>query len=226
MITAAAQGFGIGLGLIMPIGLQNAWILKRGISRNYPVISATICATCDALLVTIGVFGGGQLFSKNESLLTAMTIAGVIFLLAYSFSTMANSVRLARQTGYFKNRQFSGQPGWQKKNKTSTPPEHKPAKTLKLVIAGTLAVTLLNPHVYLDTVVMLGSIAANYDTDQRTAFATGSIAASVFWFYILCFFAIRLAPVLNRPASRCAIDFVCSILMASIAVHLVLRLIN
>ncbi|NQZ50011.1 MAG: amino acid transporter [Moritella sp.] len=184
MLTATIQGLLLGGSMIIPIGAQNAYILNQGIKRNHHFLTASICILCDALLISAGVFGAGSLLALNPDLLQIITWGGIVFLSVYG----AMSFRSAWQYQY---------------GKTELDGTHK---SRKMVVMATLAVTLLNPHVYLDTVVVLGSVGNQFSGDNRLAFAAGTILASTLWFYGLAFSAAKFSNWLNRPKVQRIID--------------------
>ncbi|WP_394211519.1 LysE/ArgO family amino acid transporter [Enterovibrio calviensis] len=193
------QGFGLGLSMIVPIGAQNAFVLNQGIRKHHHVAVATICFICDALLILLGVFGGGAMLANNEILLNVVTLGGVAFLLTYAFQSL-------RQAWWAQNDDAS-----------SASTSATANKTLLSVILGALAVTLLNPHVYLDTVVVLGSIGGQFEPSQRNAFAIGTVLASLVWFYGIALGAAKLSPVLSKPRVRQVIDVLVAAMMIYVA---------
>lgn len=214
MLVAAIQGFGLGLGMIAPIGAQNTYVLNRGLDRNYHLASATICSCCDAILISAGIFGGAELLARSPAVLTLVTAAGIAFLVFYGLTSLLNAARRVRSAH-------------RRSNKTGSVEPLNPLlgrKTLGLVILGTFSVTLLNPHVYLDTVVLLGSIGGQYEPERRYAFAIGAIAASFIWFFCLSLAAARMAPLLENNISRILLDLLVCAVMLLFASQLILRL--
>lgn len=189
------QGMGLGASMIIPIGAQNAFILNQAIKRNYHLLAATICVFCDVTLMGFGVFGGGQLLTSNTTLFTLVTWGGIIFLSGYGLL----SLRMVF-----------------KPQKAEDKASHE-MKSVKAVIATTLAVTLLNPHVYLDTVVILGSVGSQFVGDEKMAFAGGIMLASILWFYSLSLAAARLSTLLSRTRVRQGIDLSVAVVMWLIA---------
>lgn len=196
---ALLQGFGLGATMIIPIGAQNAYVLNQGIKRNHHLTTATTCSLLDSLFISLGVFGGGALLSSNETLLTGVTIGGILFLSFYGVLSLSSAFRPAQQ-----------QEGSQ----------HVIARGRRAVILGALAVTVLNPHMYLDTVVILGSIGGQFEGSDRIAFAIGTIMASFSWFYTLSIGAARLGPTLSKPKVKRGIDLAVATMMFFIAAHL------
>lgn len=199
-ILPFVQGIGLGAGLIMPIGAQNSYVLNQAIKRNYHLIVASICVFFDIVLMGIGVYGGGKLISSNAVLHTLITWAGIIFLSGYgwmSFKMVLNG----------HNEEQAGD---------------ATQKSLKVVVLTTLAVTLLNPHVYLDTVVILGSVGSQFVGSEKTAFTLGIMSASALWLYSLAFAGAKLSDMLKKPKVRGAIDLFVALLMWGVALSLYL----
>lgn len=194
------QGFGLGASMIIPIGAQNAYVLNQGIKRHHHLTTATICSLLDALFISLGIFGGGALLASNTTLLTMVTIGGIIFLTVYGIISLRSALSEVTDE--------------------SVNPDRIRSRGRKAVIVGALAVTVLNPHLYLDTVVILGSIGGQFEGHDRLAFAAGTILASFVWFYSLSLGAAKLAPTLSQPKVRKAIDIGVALMMFTIAVML------
>ncbi|AMF95377.1 amino acid transporter [Vibrio fluvialis] len=192
------QGFGFGATMIIPIGAQNAYVLNQGIKRNHHLTTATICSFLDIFFISLGIFGGGAILSQSELLLTFVTVGGIAFLTFYGLQSWKSA--------------FTAQ---SEENATTTT-----ARGHRAVILGTLAVTVLNPHLYLDTVVILGSIGGQFEGNDRLSFAVGTIMASFVWFYSLSIGAAKLAPTLSRPRVKQAIDIGVALMMFGIAIAL------
>ena len=190
------QGFGLGATMIIPIGAQNAYVLNQGIKRNHHLTTATICSLLDVIFISLGIFGGGALLSSNEILLTSVTLGGVAFLSFYGFISLRSAF-------------------------TSTSTNESDGEVIargkRTVILGALAVTVLNPHLYLDTVVILGSIGGQFEGHDRIAFALGTMMASFVWFYPLSIGAAKLGPTLSKPNVKKGIDMAVAAMMFSIA---------
>lgn len=192
------QGFGFGATMIIPIGAQNAYVLNQGIKRNHHLTTATICSFLDIFFISLGIFGGGAILSQSELLLTFVTVGGIAFLTFYGLQSWKSA--------------FTAQ---SEENATTTT-----ARGRRAVILGTLAVTVLNPHLYLDTVVILGSIGGQFEGNDRLSFAIGTIMASFVWFYSLSIGAAKLAPTLSKPRVKKAIDIGVALMMFGIAIAL------
>ncbi|EEX37928.1 lysine efflux permease [Vibrio metschnikovii] len=182
--------------MIIPIGAQNAYVLNQGIKRHHHLTTATICSILDVIFISLGIFGGGALLSQNESLLIAVTLGGIAFLTGYGL--------LALKTAF--------KPSQQQESSSEIT-----ARGKRTVILGALAVTVLNPHLYLDTVVILGSIGGQFEGHDRLSFALGTMIASFVWFYSLSIGAAKLGPTLSKPAVKKGIDIVIAAMMFTIA---------
>ncbi len=182
--------------MIIPIGAQNAYVLNQGIKRNHHLTTATICSVMDVFFISLGIFGGGAVLSQNETLLTIVTLGGIAFLTFYGWL----SFRAALQSS----------------DEQESQPQ-KLARGRRAVILGALAVTVLNPHLYLDTVVILGSIGGQFEGSDRLSFALGTMTASFVWFYGLSIGAAKLAPVLSKPKTKKTIDLIVATMMFIIA---------
>lgn len=198
MLATTLQGFTIGLAMIIPIGAQNAFVLSRGIHRNHHLLTATLCSFCDLTLIAIGVFGGANLLAASPFGMALLTWGGVLFL------------------GWFGGRSLLS--AWRGKGEGLA--ESAQQMGAKSVLAMTLGVTLLNPHVYLDTLMLLGSLGGQVSESLRPAFAAGAMLASLVWFYSLALGAAALAPWLARGRVQQGIDLLVGIIMLSLAVQL------
>ncbi|HDU8600202.1 TPA: amino acid transporter [Vibrio alginolyticus] len=199
------QGFGLGASMIIPIGAQNAYVLNQGIKRNHHLTTATICSVLDMIFISLGIFGGGAILSQNEILLTSVTLGGIAFLSFYGLLSLKSA---------FKPESESESKG------------EIVARGRRTVILGALAVTVLNPHLYLDTVVILGSIGGQFEGHDRIAFALGTIMASFVWFYTLSIGAAKLGPTLSQPKVKKTIDIAIAMMMFTIAYILASELID
>ncbi|EAS63590.1 amino acid transporter [Photobacterium angustum] len=193
------QGFGLGASMIIPIGAQNAYVLNQGIKRNHHLTTATICSLLDTLFISLGIFGGGAILAQHDMLLTSVTLGGIAFLTFYGLLSLKSA---------FKKPNADEQNG------------EVVARGRRAVILGALAVTVLNPHLYLDTVVILGSLGGQFEGNDRIAFAVGTIMASFVWFYSLSLGAAKLGPVLSQPKVKKGIDLLVAAMMFTIAIIL------
>ncbi|TAJ04324.1 arginine exporter ArgO [Pectobacterium versatile] len=192
------QGVLLGAAMILPLGPQNAFVMNQGIRRQYHLMVALLCALSDMVLIAAGIFGGSALLSQSSLLLGAVTWGGVAFLLWFGWGAM--------KTAFSKNIALAS------------------AEVMKQsrwrIIATMLAVTWLNPHVYLDTFVVLGSLGSQFADDARSWFALGTMTASFTWFFALALLASWLAPWLNMPRVQRVINFFVGIVMWGIALQL------
>lgn len=200
MMEAAAflKGFGLGGGLIVAIGSQNAFLLRQALKREFVLTCIAICVACDVVLIAAGVAGMGQLIIEAPVLLLWLKILGAIFLGWYGL----RAARSAWNPAALKNSDVAAVPN------------------RRAVIAAMLAFSLLNPHVYLDTVILLGSIGGQQPDGGRIYFAWGAMLASLAWFCSLGLGARFLAPVFSRPAAWRVLDSIIAVVMWSIAISL------
>lgn len=193
--SALLQGLVLGAGMIIPLGVQNSYVLSQGIKRNHHYLTATLCMVCDVLLIGLGVFGGGELIASSQWLMWLIGLGGIAFLVSYSAMSFIKV--------------------W--KNKYVVADSIKAINGRKKVIVTTLAVTLLNPHVYLDTVMILGSVGGTFVGQEKLFFALGTMLASMIWFYSLAGGAAKLAPWLGKPKIQRYIDAFVAIIMLVVA---------
>ncbi|MDN2567167.1 LysE family transporter [Aquibium sp. A9E412] len=194
-------GFFLGGSLIVAIGAQNAFVLRQGLVGRHVLAVCLICAVADAALITLGVAGLGTAVAGSPALVAAATLGGAAFLLFYAGLSFRRALR----------------PG-------ALLAAGGAATTLRGAVAACLAFTVLNPHVYLDTVLLLGSVSAGYGGTARAAFGAGAVAASFAWFFALGYGARLLQPVFARPAAWRVLDVAIGLVMGAIAVGLLGRL--
>lgn len=203
MFSAAFSGFFLGASLIIAIGAQNAFILRQGLLRQHVFILCLICALSDAILIIAGVAGLGTLIAQSPKLIAFVTLAGAAFLFWYA------SVAFRRA--------FHPE-AMQVKSNVSV--------NLKAAVATCLALTFLNPHVYLDTVVLLGSLSSRFDGSARAAYGAGAVIASFVWFFSLGYGARLLQPVFAKPAAWRVLDCIIGVVMVLIGISLLVRFFN
>lgn len=201
MLATFLSGLGTGAGLIIAIGAQNAFVLRQGLLRQHVLPVVLVCIGGDILCICAGVAGMGALIRTNEWLLEFFRWGGALFLTVYGISAAR---RAASGNGAMEISEVG-------------------ACSFMKAITSCLAFTFLNPHVYLDTVALLGSIAAQYGEDLKWTFASGALTASVLWFTGLGFGARLLLPIFqNRKAWR-ILDTLIALVMWAIALTLVLN---
>lgn len=191
------SGFFLGLSLIVAIGAQNAFILRQGLLRRHVFVLCLICAASDALLIAAGVAGLGALVASSPVLIKVVTLAGAAFLFAYAAIAFHRAWRPQALHAAGSGR-----------------------TSLKAAIAACLAFTFLNPHVYLDTVLLVGSLSAQYPGVARLQYGVGAVMASFVWFFGLGYGARLLEPVFARPASWRVLDTLIGLVMAAIGISL------
>lgn len=198
MLTAAAAGFALGLSLILAIGAQNAFVLRQGLRRAHVFTVCLTCALSDAVLIVLGVAGFAVVIEAIPAIVPAMRWGGAAFLLIYG----ALSFRAAL-----------GASAALEPTDTGTGSLHKALVTC-------LALTWLNPHVYLDTVVLLGSVSTQY-AGQQLAFGAGAVTASFVFFFSLGYGARLLRPVFAKPMAWRVLEAVVGVTMWAIAAKLI-----
>ncbi|SFN42915.1 LysE/ArgO family amino acid transporter [Mycetocola miduiensis] len=201
MLSPLLAGLGLGLSLIVAIGAQNAFVLRQGLRREHVAVVVLLCALSDAVLIALGVWGLGTLIEQAGWLLAVVRIAGAAFLVWYGIRSAVRSFR----------------PGTLGAESGGSP---IPFRTAVITV---LALTWLNPHVYLDTVVLLGSIGASYGDDQWW-FAVGAMLGSVLWFSALGFGSRLLEPLFARPIAWRILDAAIALVMLALAASLLIGL--
>ncbi|GAA3511696.1 LysE/ArgO family amino acid transporter [Aeromicrobium panaciterrae] len=196
-LVAALAGAGFGLSLIVAIGAQNAFVLRQGLRREHVLAVVAVCALSDVVLIAVGVGGLGSLIQAVPWLLDTMTIGGAAFLVAYGLLAARRALRPAAIDA-----DVVGRP-----------------TTLRAAVATCLALTWLNPHVYLDTVILLGSVAGTHG-DDRWWFGLGAALGSIVWFSSLGYGARVLRPLFAKPAAWRVLDGLIAVVMFAIAASL------
>jgi L-lysine exporter family protein LysE/ArgO len=194
------QGIGVGAGLIIAIGAQNAFVLRQGLKRRHIFATAGISTVCDAILIALGVGGLGTLIATTPALTTAATWGGAAFLDYYGLRSFRSALSPAALT--------------------TDEATQRPANLRGTVLAA-FGFSLLNPHVYLDTVVLIGSVGAQYPANDRISFGLGAMLASLIWFFGLAYGAAWLAPHFQRPVVWRILDTGIGCIMCLIATSLI-----
>lgn len=197
-MTPFIQGFAMGGGLIIAIGAQNAFVLTQAVRRNHILAVVLVCILCDGLLIGLGVSGFGAMVAASPVLGAAATWGGAAFLGWYGLGALRSAIR-----------------GGTLSTDQCAPPD------LRRTLLLTLAVTLLNPHVYLDTVVLMGSLSGRFEGGGRYVFGLGAVTASTVWFALLGAGGRMLAPLFRRPATWRVLDTVVCLTMWTIAATLI-----
>lgn len=197
MLAAAVAGLLTGLSLIIAIGAQNAFVLRQGLLRQYVGPVVAVCAVSDLVLIAAGVAGIGAIVQHAPTALTVVRWLGVAFLTAYAVRSLWRARRAEALSA-----------------STETEPR------LRGALVQAVALTWLNPHVYLDTVLLLGSIAAHHGPTGKWWFAAGAVTGSVAWFTGLGYGARLAAPLLARPRAWQVLDVLIGVTMLAIAYQL------
>jgi L-lysine exporter family protein LysE/ArgO len=195
-MIAILPGFLAGLSLIIAIGAQNAFVIRQGLTKKYVLLTVLICACSDALLIALGASGLGALIKSNKDLLEFVRWFGVAYLLWFAFKSAKSAFK----------QEVLNSAGEASANKRS-------------VVLTVLALTFLNPHVYLDTVILLGSISNQFGSD-KWFFVTGAIIASFLWFTSIGFGAKSASRFMSRPIFWKILDSLIAAIMLSIAAFL------
>jgi len=197
VLIAVLSGLVTGLSLIVAIGAQNAFVLRQGLRRHHVLLVVAVCAFSDLILILAGVAGIGTIVERAPAVLVVVRWFGVAFLLGYGLVAARRALR-GGQLEAAADRQLSA----------------------RAVLVTALAFTWLNPHVYLDTVLLVGSLASTHGVPGRWWFAAGAGAASLGWFTALGFGARVLTPVFRRPHAWRVLDAGIAVVMVALAASL------
>jgi len=189
------QGFLVSFGLIVAIGAQNIYVLKKGLLKEHTFLIALICFVIDASLIITGVKGVGKILELYPSFFIYITWFGIIFLTFYGFSALKNTFTT------------------QKMKIIITKDKSNLAKT----ILSTLAISLLNPHVYLDTMMLIGSIGSHFKGGEQNLFIFGATSASFVWFFSLAYGSRVLIPLFRKPLTWKLLDIFTAFIMFFVA---------
>lgn len=218
MLPSLLAGLGLGFSLIIAIGAQNLFVLRQGVRREHLLAVVAVCAASDAVLILLGVSGIGLVLNAVPWLLAVVRWAGAAFLLGYAVLAARRALRPSGETLRVDTTASASAP-------TPVPDAGRAAlrtrTTLTATVLTCLALTWLNPHVYLDTVFLLGSVASTHG-DGRWAFAAGACLASLVWFSALGFGARYLGRWLDTPRAWRVLDALIAVVMVVIAISLVL----
>lgn len=201
-MNAIIPGLLTGLSLIVAIGAQNAFVLRQGLLRKHVFVIVLICALSDGLLITLGVLGLGSLIAALPWLLEVIRWVGVAFLVWYGSSSLRRFIK-----------------------QDSLKAAESSVGSIKQAVVTTLALTFLNPHVYLDTVIFIGGIASQFG-DQKWWFVLGAITASFLWFFSLGFGASKASVLVSKPVFWKILDVFIAAVMFSLAITLALAKLN
>jgi len=218
VLTSLVAGLGLGLSLIVAIGAQNLFVLRQGLRREHVLAVATICAVSDAILIALGVSGIGLALQAAPWLIDVVRWAGALFLVGYGLLAARRAWRPSG-AALSASAPAAGEPAAAASGSATTGVVTR--TRLAPVLLTCLALTWLNPHVYLDTVFLLGTVATTHGAD-RWVFAAGAMTASVIWFFGLAFGARLLGRWLSTPRAWRVLDAVIAVVMIVLGVSLVL----
>lgn len=191
-------GFSLSLSLILAIGSQNAFVLRQGLKKEHVFIVCLICAVSDALLISLGVSGFSLIISTVPWIEPLARYGGALFLFIYGAMNFWSAFKTSESLKAAENK----------------------SSTLSKIVITCLALTWLNPHVYLDTLMLIGSISTQY-VGQKVEFAIGAVTASFVFFFSLGYGASALRPFFEKPKSWKILDFLIGCIMWAIAFSLV-----
>ncbi len=197
--SSITEGFIMGAGLIIAIGAQNAYVLRQGILGRHRAVLAWICSLSDALLITAGIAGMGFLFTRHPMMTRAAAAAGSLYLAWFAVKSFRSAI----------------------KGEAMEPDEGSGSGSVKNSVITILALTYLNPHVYLDTVVMLGGFGAARPAALRPFFGLGAVAASFTWFFCLAYSGRLLGPLFRKKLSWRVLDTCIGVVMLYVAYRLI-----
>jgi L-lysine exporter family protein LysE/ArgO len=198
IVTIVLAGFGFGLSLIVAIGAQNAFVLRQGLRREHVTAVVLLCTVSDIVLILAGIAGLGALIQQAGWLLVVARVGGALFLLVYAFLSIRRAAR----------------------PQTLTANAGGAGMTLAAALSTAFALTWLNPHVYIDTVLLLGSIGGTYG-DDRWWFALGACLGSIVWFAAIGYGSRFLRPLFAKPMAWRVLDIVIAVIMVVLAASLV-----
>jgi L-lysine exporter family protein LysE/ArgO len=193
------EGFSLCFSLIVSVGMQNTFVLKQGILKNYNLLIASMCSVGYTILIVAGIYGFGMMIDDNAPLMASFHWGGIVLLMGYGTMSFYSAF---------------------KKNKTKLNTETK-LLDLKNVILITLAVTFLNPNTYLEAFILIGSVSASFSDTDKLPFAIGAVGAAFIWFFLLSFGSRFLKPLFKKPLSWKILDFFIGCLMFTIAISFI-----
>ncbi|SLM61625.1 MULTISPECIES: LysE/ArgO family amino acid transporter [Dickeya] len=199
-IPVFITGFMSSAGLIVAIGAQNSFVLRQGMRKEHVFWVSSVCFLCDMVLMTLGVLGLGEMINSSKPALVTLTLAGVIFLLWYGYNALKSA--------------------WRGNNQLTMTPAGGNLRQRRSVIGTTLAVSLLNPHVYLDTVAIIGGISSAIAPALKLFYLAGAVSASFVWFYTIGYTAAACARYFANPTTWRIIDSLIGSYMIIMALQL------
>lgn len=191
-----SKGFFTAFALFATIGAQNTFVLKQGIMKNHILLVCVICILCDIFFVTMGVFGVAKLIAHSKIISLLLGVLGFVFVLAYGLLSLRSAIRA---------------------NEYLQLTSLNKRDSIKTIIFQTLAVTLLNPSMYLDTIVILGAMSLSLDIGDKFIFAFGIILASCIWFVVISFTANKASVLFKSTKTWIMLHFFTACVMFYIA---------
>ncbi|WP_339723011.1 LysE/ArgO family amino acid transporter [uncultured Paraglaciecola sp.] len=200
MLSIFIQGLLISGGLIVAIGAQNAYLLRQGLLGQKVYYACAVCFICDALLISLGILGVGTVLQQAPFFLNTLALIGALFLYWYGLNSF---IRAYKGNSHLDIGQSGGK-----------------EQSLSKLVFTTLAITLLNPHVYLDTLVIIGGIGGTLDSEEKRWFLLGSVLASFVWFFGLGYASKKLIPLFESSKTWVVLDIIIGLVMCWIATNL------
>lgn len=201
IITPLIKGFAMGAGLIIAIGAQNAFVLKQGLKKHHLFLTAMTCFICDSILIILGVTGLGMIVTNIPFLVNVLRWGGALFLVGYGIRSFLSVFKPQALVAELEN----------------------PLQASKLsTLLALLAFTLLNPHTYIDTFLILGSVGAQHPVEEQLPFIIGAVLASFTWFFGLTYGASTLSSLFKNPRAWQILDTIMGFVMFSIAFSLIM----
>lgn len=201
-ISAFVNGSLLGGALIIAIGAQNLFVLRQGMARDQVFTVALLSSLIDASLIIVGALGLGSLIATVPWLVPFASWGGAVFLLVFGSLALFRAIYPKPQSSFH---------------------EEGVTSSFKKAVLMTLAFGLLNPHVYLDTVILLGGIAAAYEISARIYFVAGAVMTSFIWFFAIGYGARTLTPLMRRPMGARILDLLVALMMFIVAANLVIE---
>ncbi len=199
--TPLLEGFIVGVSLIMAIGAQNAFLLRQGLKKEHLFLCAITCSTSDAFLIVLGVTGIGELLTDLPVLTNVMRWGGALFLVCYGLRSFWSV--------FHPHAMVADLESARKNTKLAT-------------FIALLGFTFLNPHTYIDTFLLLGTIGAEGPIDEHLPFMIGAVSASFAWFFSLTYGASKLSPLFKNPRAWQVLDTIMGCMMIGIAISLII----
>lgn len=196
------EGMSLTFSLIIAIGIQNAFVLKQGILRNHTILIAFLCSFIDSIMITIGVYGFGAFLSNHETLLRLFSWGGIIFVFGYSILAFRAS---------FKNSQLNLS-------------QQTKIDDLKQIFIKVFLISVVNPNAFLDSIILMGSVSAQFPKEEHLSFTIGAAMASYIWFFSLSLAAKFLQPFFTKPKAWKILDFIIGCTMFAIGISLLNKL--